>query len=327
MRRRTFITVLGGALAWPLTARAQKSEMSRIGLVMAYKESDPAGQAMVAAFRQELKKLGWMEGRNIAIDIRYATDDTNQIRALAVELMGLKPDLMVSNSNLVTAILQAEVRTVPLVFISVASPIGSGFVTNIARPTGNVTGFANWEPSIGSKWVEILKEIAPRVERVGLILHPETLPNIEILTAAKAAAPSLKVEVTALGVHNADEIARAVSAFATEPNRGLISAPHAVTLLNSNLIVELSAHYRLPAIYSFTSHARAGGLVSYGFDQADQFRQGATYVDRILRGAKPADLPVQYPERYELIINLKTAKTLGLTIPNSILQRADEVIE
>ncbi|MGA7386858.1 MAG: ABC transporter substrate-binding protein [Pseudolabrys sp.] len=325
--RRELIVALGIAAAWPLAVSAQKSVMSRIGLVTAYKESDPAGQAMIAAFRQELQKLGWMEGRNIAIDIRYATDDPNQIRALAVELMGLKPDLMVSNSNSVTAILQAEVRTVPLVFISVASPIGSGFVTNIARPTGNVTGFANWEPSIGSKWLEILKEIAPHVERVGLILHPETLPNIEILKAAEAAAPSLKVEVTALGVHNADEIARAVGAFATAPDRGLIIVPHAVTVLNSNLIVELSARYRLPAIYSFTSHARAGGLVSYGFDQINQFRQGATYVDRILKGAKPADLPVQYPAKYDLIINLKTAKALGLTIPHSFLQRADEVID
>ncbi len=327
--RRQFISALGGAAAvWPLAARAQPPErMRRIGVVMGYKESDPEAQALVAAFRQELQKLGWTEGRNIQIDVRYATDDPDQVRALAVDLMGLKPDLMVSNSNFVTAILQAEVRTVPLLFISVGEPIGSGFVTNIARPTGNVTGFANYEPSMGSKWLETLREIAPRVVTVGFILHPETPANVVLLKAAEAAAPLLNVKVAALGVHNADEIAREVSAFAAEPNRGLIICPHAVTFANGDLIVALSARYRLPAIYAFPIYARAGGLISYGLDPIDQFRQGAAYADRILRGTKPAELPVQYPTKFELVVNLKTAKVLGLTIPESFLLRADEVIE
>jgi putative ABC transport system substrate-binding protein len=328
MKRREFIAIAGGAaITWPLAARAQQPAMSRIGVVMAFKESDPVAQSLVAAFRQELQKLGWTQGRNIAIDVRYATDDRDQIRALAVELMGLKPDLMVANSNFVTAILRAEVRTVPLLFIGVGDPIGSGFVTNFARPTGNVTGFATNEPSMGSKWLEILREVAPQVEHVGFMLAPEGPANVGFLKAAEAAAPSLKVRLTALGVHSADEIERSVSAFAAEPNRGLIIAPTAVTFVNSKLIVELAARYRLPDIYSFSYFATAGGLISYGIDQVDQFRQGAAYADRILKGAKVAELPVQYPTKFELVVNLKTAKVLGLTIPDLILQRADEVIE
>jgi len=241
--------------------------------------------------------------------------------------MGLKPDLMVANSNFVTAILQAEVRTVPLLFIGVGDPIGSGFVTNFARPTGNVTGFATNEPSMGSKWLETLREIAPQVEHFGFMLAPEGPANVGFLKAAEAVAPSLKVRLTALGVHSADEIERSVSAFAAEPNRGLIIAPTAVTFVNSKLIVELAARYRLPAIYSFAYYPKAGGLISYGLDQVDQFRQGAAYADRILRGAKVAELPVQYPTKFELVVNLKTAKVLGLTIPESFLTRADEVIE
>jgi putative ABC transport system substrate-binding protein len=328
VQRREFIALIGGAAAtWPLAARAQQGPMSRVGVVMGLKESDPVAQALVAAFQQGLQRLGWTPGRNIAIDVRFATDDREQIRALAVELMGLKPDLMVSNSNLVTATLQAEVRTVPLLFIGVTDPIGSGFVTNFARPTGNITGFNNFDTSMGSKWLETLKEIAPRVEHFGFMLQPETPANISILKAAEAAAPSLNAKLTALGVHNADEIERAVSAFAAEPNRGLIVAPHAVTRVNSNLIVELAARHRLPAVYAFASFAKAGGLISYGIDLVDQFRQGAAYADRILKGTKPAELPVQSPTKLELAINLKTAKALGLTVPPTLLARADEVIE
>ena len=327
MRRRVLLaSIVAGALS-PGNAPAQQPVMSRIGLVMGFKESDPFAQSLVAAFRQELQKLGWTQGRNIAIDVRYATDDRNQVRALAVELMGLKPDLMVANSNSVTAILQAEVRTVPLLFIGVGDPIGSGFVTNFARPTGNVTGFANNESSMGSKWLETLREIAPRVEHVGFMLHPEGAANAALLKAAEAAAPSLKVRLTALGVRSADEIERSVSAFAAEPNRGLIIAPTAVTIVNGKLIVELAARYRLPATYSFPYYPKAGGLISYGPDQVDQFRQGAAYADRILKGAKPAELPVQYPTKLELVVNLKTAKALGIIIPPSILARADDVIE
>ena len=328
MKRRQFIAIAGGAaITWPLAARAQQPVMPRIGVVMGFKESDPVAQSLVAAFRQELQKLGWTQGRNIAIDVRYATDDRNQVRALAVELMGLKPDLMVANSNFVTATLQAEVRTVPLLFIGVGDPIGSGFVTNFARPTGNVTGFATNEPSMGSKWLETLREIAPQVEHVGFMLAPEGPANVGFLKAAEAAAPSLKVRLTAVGVHNADEIERSVSAFAAEPNRGLIIAPTAVTFVNSKLIVELAARYRLPAIYSLAYYPKAGGLISYGLDQVDQFRQGAAYADRILKGAKVAELPVQWPTKFELVINLKTAKALSLIIPPTMLARADKVIE
>ena len=327
MRRREFIAGISGAMAWPVVARAQQSAMPRIGVVMPYAESDPEGRALVAAFRQELQKMGWTEGRNITVDVRYSTENPNQIRALAAELMGLNPNLMVSYTNLATAILQAEVRTVPLLFISVGDPIGSGFVTNIARPTGNVTGFANWEPSIGGKWLEVLREISPRVEHVGFIVYPESTSHVGFLKAAEAAAPSLNVKLTALGVHSADEIARLATAFGADPNRGLIIAPHAVTTANHDLVVELSARYRLPAIYPFALFIRAGGLISYGINQIDQFRQGAAYADRILKGAKPADLPVQYPTKYEMVINLKTAQALGLNVPLFLQQRADEVIE
>jgi putative ABC transport system substrate-binding protein len=328
MRRRKFVALLGGVVAaWPLAARTQPRAMSRIGVVMGLKESDPVAQTLVAALQQGLQKLGWRQGRNIAIDVRYATDDREQIRALAVELMGLKPDLMVSNANLVTAILQAEVRTVPLLFIGVGDPIGSGFVTNLARPTGNVTGFATNEPSMGSKWLATLREIAPQVEHVGFMLAPEGPANVGFLKAAEAAAPSLKVRLTALGVHSTDEIERSVSTFAAEPNRGLIIAPTVVTFVNSKLIVELAARYRLPAIYSRADYPKAGGLISYGPDQVDQFRQGAAYADRILKGAKVAELPVQYPTKFELVVNLKTAKALGIEVAPTLLARADEVIE
>ena len=328
MRRRKFVALLGGVVAaWPLAARTQPRAMSRIGVVMGLKESDPVAQTLVAALQQGLQKLGWTQGRNIAIDVRYATDDREQIRALAVELMGLKPDLMVSNANLVTAILQAEVRTVPLLFIGVGDPIGSGFVTTLARPTGNVTGFATNEPSMGSKWLETLREIAPQVEHVGFMLAPEGPANVGFLKAAEAAAPSLKVRLTALGVHSTDEIERSVSTFAAEPNRGLIIAPTAVTFVNSKLIVELAARYRLPAIYSLAYYTKAGGLISYGLDQVVQFRQGAAYADRILKGAKVAELPVQYPTKFELVVNLKTAKVLGLTISESFLVRVDKLVE
>jgi putative ABC transport system substrate-binding protein len=311
MRRRDFITLVGGvAGSWPLVARAQQ-RIRRIGVVMAYAESDPNGQAQVAAFRQQLEKLGWTEGGNVRIEFRYAADDPVRIRALAVELLGLGPDLMVSNSNLVTTILRSEVHGIPLVFVSVSDPIGSGFVEDLARPGGNVTGFANFQPSMGAKWLEKLREIAPQVERVGLMLHPEP-PNIGYLKSAEAAASSLKTKLIGLEVHNTTEIERAVATLADEPHGGLIIAPNVVTFANSDRVVALAARYRLPAIYPIAFFAKQGGLISYGFDAVDQFRQGAVYVDKILRGAKPAELPVQHPTKFEIIINLKTAKALGL---------------
>ena len=329
MRRRTFIAGVGGAVAWPMVASAQQRDrVRRIGVVMAYAESDPNARMQVAAFRDEMQKLGWFEGNNLQIDFRYAADDPARIRALAIELLGKSPDLMVSNSNFVTAILQSEVRTIPLVFVSVSDPEGSGFVTNLARPTGNVTGFANFQPSMGSKWLEMLRQIAPTINRVGLMLHPEP-PNVGYWKSAEAAAPSLKIELIALEVNNRAEIEGALATFggAGDPLSGLIVAPNVVAFANSNLIVSLAARYRLPAIYPFAFYAKEGGLISYGFDAADQFRQGAIYADKILRGAKPADLPVQHPTKFQIVINLKTAKALGIEMPPSLLARADEVIE
>jgi putative tryptophan/tyrosine transport system substrate-binding protein len=311
MRRREFIGVLGGAAAWPVVARAQQRDrVRRIGVVMAYAESDPNARMQVAAFRDEMQKLGWFEGNNLQIDFRYAADDPARTRALAIELLSKSPDLMVSNSNVVTAILQSEVRTIPLVFVSVSDPEGSGFVTNLARPTGNVTGFANFQPSMGGKWLEMLREIVPTLNRVGLMLHPEP-PNVGYWKSAETAAPSLNIQLVALEVNNGAEIETALATFSgrDDPFSGLIVAPNVVAFANSNLIVSLAARYRLPAIYPFAFYAKEGGLISYGFDAADQFRQGAIYADKILRGAKPADLPVQHPTKFQMAINLNTAKS------------------
>jgi ABC-type uncharacterized transport system substrate-binding protein len=328
--RREFITLLGGAaVAWPLAARAQQPErMRRIGVLMGYAESDAAAQAQVAAMRQELRKLGWDEGRNIHIDVRFPAADVAKARAVVMELMSLTPDVLVSNTNLVTAVVQAEIRTIPIVFIFVGDPVGSGFVSDDARPNGNLTGFANWDsPAMVGKWLELLKEAAPHVERIGFMMHPETPALMRYFKSAEALAPALKVKLVMLGVHDADQIDRGLTSFAAERNGGFVVGPHAVTLTNRDLIVALAARLRLPALYPLAFYAKSGGLISYGFDPIDQFQQGAGYVDRILRGAKPADLPVQYPTKLQLAINLKTAKALGLEIPPTLLARADEVIE
>ena len=326
--RRKFVSVLVGAtVAWPLDARAQQTErIRRIGVVMGYSESDPNGQLQVAAFRQQLQKLGWVEGRNIRIDWRYAADDPGHIRSIAEELLRLSPDVMVANSNLVTTVLQSVVHTIPLVFVSVSDPIGSGFVTDLARPTGNITGFANYQPTMGSKWLELLRQIAPRVENVGVLLHPEP-PNIGYLKSAEAAAPSFNIKLTGLPVNNGAEIESALTTLAAEPNAGLIVAPNAVAFANGDLIVTLAARLRVPAIYPFAFYAKAGGLISYGFDAGDQFRQGAEYVDKLLRGAKPTDLPVQHPTKFDLVLNIKTAKMLGVEVPPSLLALTDDVVE
>jgi putative tryptophan/tyrosine transport system substrate-binding protein len=330
VKRREFITLLGGAGAtWPLGARAQQPErMRRIGVLMGYAESDAAAQDQVAALRQELRKLGWEEGRNIHIDVRFPAADAGKARAVVMELMSLTPDVLVSNTNLVTAVVQAEIRTIPIVFIFVGDPVGSGFVSDDARPNGNLTGFANWDsPAMSGKWLELLKEAAPQVERIGFMMHPETPALIRYFKSAEALAPALKVKLVMLGVHDADEIDRGLTSFAAERNGGFVVGPHAVTLTNRDLIVALAPRLRLPALYPLAFYAKAGGLISYGFDPINQFQQGAGYVDRILRGAKPADLPVQYPTKLQLVVNLKTAKALGLSIPESLLLRADEVIE
>jgi putative ABC transport system substrate-binding protein len=327
MRRREFITLLGAA-GWPLGARAQQSDrMRRISVLMGYAETDPSAQAQVEALRQEMQKLGWDEGRNILIDVRFPATDADRVRAVVPELMSLAPDVVVTNTNLVTAVVQAEVRTVPIVFISVGDPVGAGFVRDEARPASNLTGFANWRPPLGEKWLELLKEIAPRVERVGVLMHPDEPINVQFFKFAEAAAPALKVKPVALGVHDVDEIKRALTAFAAEGKGGFIVIPHAVTLFNRDLIVALATRLRLPAVYPVAFYAKAGGLISYGFDPLNQFRQGAQYIDRILRGAQPADLPVQYPTKFQLVVNLTTAKALGLAIPGSVLSLADELVQ
>ena len=301
--------------------------MRRIGVLMGYPEGDPNGQANVTALRQCLQGLGWVEGRNIRIDIRWAGGDPEKARTFARELIGMTPDLILPSTNQVVAILLKETSSIPIVFAFIGDPVGSGFVASLARPGGNVTGFANFETTIGGKWLQLLREIAPRVKRVGFIFHPDASPNVALLRAAEAAAPSVKMKVIPLSVHNAIEIERSITAFAAEPGGGLIVAPHAVTLGSRDLIAGLAARHRLPAVYSHRYFAESGGLLSFGNNTSDQFRGAATYVDKILKGTKPADLPVQLPTKYELNINGKTLKALGLTIPQSILIGADEVIE
>jgi putative ABC transport system substrate-binding protein len=329
MRRREFITLVGSAgIAWPLAARAQQPErMRRVGVLMGYPETDLAAQAQVAAFRQELQKLGWDEGRNIYIDVRFPAANADRVRANLRELVNLTPDVLVSNTDLVTAIVRGEVRTIPIVFISVGDAVGSGYVNNEARPDGNLTGFANWDSSISGKWLELLKQVAPDVERVGFVMQPEIPILVRFFKSVEAMGPSLKVKLVPLDVRDADEIERRLAAFTAEGNGGLIVSPNAVTFTNRDLIVRLAARLRLPAMYAFAFYPRSGGLISYGFDPVNHFQHGAGYVDRVLRGAKPADLPVQYPTKFQLVVNLQTAKALGLTVPEPFLLRADEVIE
>ena len=328
MRRRHFITLIGGAVAsWPLAALAQQPPgRKRVGIVMGYVESDPNGQLQVAAFRRQLQNLGWMEGTNITLDFRFAADDGDRIRAAATELLALRPDVMVSNSNVVTSILQHEVRAIPLVFISVSDPVGSGFVADLARPVANVTGFANFQPTMGGKWLDLLRQIAPQVRSVGVLYHPEA-PNFGYLHSAEEVSPGFNIKVIGLPLEGRADIDGATAMIAAEPNSGMIVTPNVVTFANAELIVTLAASHRIPAIYPFAFYAKAGGLISYGFDAVAQFQEGAGYVDKLLKGAKPTELPVQFPTKFNVVVNLKTAKALGLTIPESFLALADEVIE
>jgi len=327
MRRRDFFGIVGGAAAWSRSARAQLPAVSRIGVVMGFEETDSVAQTLVGGLRQELQKLGWEDGRNIHVDVRFPGANADRARSSLAELMSRTPDVIVTSTNLVTAAAQAEVHNIPIVFTIVGDPIGSGFVNNEVRPNTNITGFANWERSMSGKWLGLFKEIAPSVDRVGFMLHPETAASAEFLAFAEASAPTLKIKLVPLGVHNADDIERTLAAFAAEGSGGFIVTPHAITSSNRDLIVALAQRLHLPAVYPFAFFAKAGGLVSYSFDALNQIQQGAGYVDRLLRGAKPADLPIQYPTRYELIVNLRTAKALELKIPESFLTRADDVIE
>jgi putative tryptophan/tyrosine transport system substrate-binding protein len=329
MKRREFIRLLGvAAAAWPLAARAQQADrVRRVGVLMGAPENDPETKRRTSALVDNLRALGWIEGRNIRFDYRITTD-VARMRGYADEIVDLAPDVIVAHSNPFLANLRQVNRTIPTVFVQVADPVSSGFVESLSRPGGNLTGFANFEAEIGGKWLGLLKEVAPRLSRALVLLHQETAANVAFLRAAETAAPSLHMTVTAAGVHNAAEIERAIIVFAQEPDGSVIVMPHTVMGPHRDLIAGLAARHRLPSMFPFRFWmATNGGMMSYGVDVIDLFRKSAAYIDRILRGDKPSDLPVQNPTKYELVINLKTAKTLGLDVPATVLARADEVIE
>src|SRR5215469_6631048 len=330
MRRREFITLFSGAAAWPLAARAQQPDrMRRIGVLMGYPENDLEGPAFFAAFREGLEKLGWTEGRNFRLDTRWVSPDDAELRQrFAKELVALQPDLILSAVTPTTAALLEQTRTIPIVFAAVSDPVGSGFVASLARPGGNVTGFQAMVGSLAGKWLELLKEIAPRVTRVAMLFNPAVAPYAEsFLNPFKAAASSFAVEAIAAPVRDLSELESVVAAQAREPNGGLIVMPDTFTDIHRAEIASLAARSGLPAVYPRRIFTEVGGLLSYGIDQLDLYRRVATYADRILKGAKPNELPVQAPVKFELAINLKTAKALGLDVPWFLRQRADFVIE
>jgi putative ABC transport system substrate-binding protein len=331
MRRREFISLLGsGAATWPLAAQAQQPDrMRRIGVLMAFAENDPEGKVRAAVFERALQELGWTSGRNIRIDYRWVPPgDVEQTRAAAAELLKLAPDVTLAHATQATAELQRATPTVPVVFVVVSEPVAQGFVQSLAHPGGNITGFTNVEPTLGAKWLELLKEIAPRVTRVAVLYNPGTAPYATLyFHSTEVVAQKMAVELIVAPVHEPAEIEAALTMLGREPGGGLILPPDPFTVAHRKLIFDLAARYRVPAISAFRYLSNEGCLVSYGVDVRDQFRQGAAYVDRILRGKKPADLPVQQPTKFELVINLKTARALGLDVSPMLLARADEVIE
>jgi putative ABC transport system substrate-binding protein len=327
MKRRAFLSLLAGAAAnWTLAVRAQ-DRMRRIGVLMNLAAADPEGQARIAAFVQGLQQLGWADGRNVRIDYRWAAGDADRYRRYAPELVALAPDVILTVGGPTMGPLQQATRTVPIVFVQVVDPVGAGYVESLARPGGNATGFTNFEFGISGKWLEVLKQIAPRVTRAAIIRDPAVAAGSGQFGSIQTAAPSFGVEVRPVDVRDAGEIERAVTAFAGGPNGGLVVTSSALAIGHRDLIITLAARHRLPAVYPSRFFVTGGGLLSYGPDTIDPFRRAADYVDRILKGEKPAELPVQHPTKYELVINLKTAKALGLTVPPTLLARADEVIE
>jgi ABC-type uncharacterized transport system substrate-binding protein len=328
VRRREFITLLGGAAAWPLPARAQQAErVRRIGVLIPSATDDRIFQARLAAFLHELQQLGWSDGRNIRVDIRWGAGDADLIRKHAVELVALAPDVVMAFTSTAVASLRQVTRAVPIVFAVVADAIGAGYVESLARPGGNVTGFTAFEYALGGKWLELLKEITPRVTRVAVLRDPAIAGGPGQLGAIQAMAPSLGVEVRPVDVTDPGEIERALTAFAQRSNGGLIVTGSTGATIHRALIITLAARHKLPAVYFANYFVTDSGLISYGPDFLDQCRRAAGYVDRILKGERPADLPVQAPTKYELVINLKTARALGLDVPSTVLARADEVIE
>ena len=328
MKRRAFIAALGGAAAWPLTARAQQPDrMRRIGVLTGTLETDPETQARYAAFTQALQQLGWIDGANLRIDYRWgSTGDSERVRKNAAELLALGPDVLLPAGSPNVGALQQATRTVPIVFVNVVDPVGAGFVASLARPGGNITGFTSFEYGMSAKWLELLKQIAPRVTRVA-VLRDTSPAGIGLLAAMQGVASSLGIELSPIGVRDADEIERGIVAFAGGSNGGLIVTQSGFSSTHRSLISKLAIQYRLPTVYSGRYFVTGGGLIGYGPDQIDTYRRTANYVDRILKGEKPADLPVQAPTKYELVVNLKTAKALGIEIPPSVLARANEVIE
>jgi putative ABC transport system substrate-binding protein len=328
MKRREFISLLAAA-AWPHAARAQQTDrMRRIAIMMVNSESDPEGQARINALRQGLQELGWTEGRNIWIDYRWAAGEPDRARSYAMELVTLAPDLILANGTPALAALHQAAHSIPVIFVVVTDPVGAGYVQSLARPGGNITGFSTFEPEIGSKWLELLKETAPGLKRVAGILDPAFRGFAALWRAIESMAPTFGLEVTEVVFRDAaDDIETILGAFAQEPGGGLIVLPTAINNLSRDRIFSLAARHYLPAVYPFRLYAIGGGLMSYGFDTRDLFRRSASYADRILKSEKPADLPVQGPTKFELVINLKTAKALRLTVPPLLLARADEVIE
>jgi len=329
LKRRAFITLLGSAAAaWPLKVRAQQGErVPLVGILSNIIEDDPAMKARVGAFRQELEKFGWLPGRNVRIETRFGAVTPQQLQASAKELLALQPDVILANAPQVTRALQQASRTVPIVFVAVSDPIGAGLIASLARPGGNVTGLQNYEATITGKWLAMLKEIAPSTARAALVGSPRGGDFDHFFRAAESAAQSLAIDVVPIRVESAADIERAIEAIARVPNGSLVLPPDATTIQHRDLIIALAARRHVPAVYAFRFFVTAGGLMSYATDLLDQYRQAAGYVNRILRGANPADLPVQAPTKFETVINLKTAKALGLTVPPAMLVAADEVIE
>jgi ABC-type uncharacterized transport system substrate-binding protein len=330
MLRRDFIkAIFVWAATWPLGVRAQQSErMRRIGVLMAFSESDPEAQSWAVGFRKELGKLGWTEGRNVQIDTQWATADVESLQRSAKRLVALQPDLILTGSTPATAAMRQETNTIPIVFAMVGDPVGSGFVASLSRPGSNLTGFTPIENSLGGKWVELLKEVAPRVARAAMVFDPAMAPFASYyLNPFKAAAASLGMEAIVSPVDDMAELERVVATSARGPNSGLIVMPDAFTIGHHTDITSLAARYRVPTVYPFRIFAEVGGLVSYGSSALDEFRRAASYADRILKGAKPSELPVQTPIKFDLVVNLKAAKALGLDVPSSLRLRADEVIE
>jgi ABC-type uncharacterized transport system substrate-binding protein len=328
MRRREFITLIGGAAAWPLAARAQQGErMRRIGVLMDLAADDPEGRARLEAFQAQLSRLGWVDGQNARIDVRWGAGVADRMRRYAEELVALTPEVILASGSPSVGPLQQLSATLPIVFATVADPVGAGFVASIARPGGNITGFMLLEYSIGTKWLELLKNIGPRVTRVAVLRDPSLASGSGQFGAIQAVASSFGVELSPVGMRDPGEIESAIDAFSREANGGLIVTASTLATVHRGLIVATASRNRLPAVYSNRLFVTVGGLLSYSPDRIDQFRKAADYVDRILKGEKPGDLPVQAPTKYELVINLKTAKALGLEIPPTLLARADEVIE